>query len=76
MKFMKRITTFLLAVSLLAGVIPGLVQAEEPEGDYYNPEDDKLTHLELLEQLCTGFPYVQYSTSSSLTPATFSFNIA
>ena len=60
MKFMKRITTFLLAVSLLAGVIPGLVQAEEPEGDYYNPEDDKLTHLELLEQLCTGFPYVGY----------------
>lgn len=56
---MKRfLTLLLLACLMLVSWIPQVHAQETPQ--YYNPEDDKLTHLELLEKLCTGFPYVGY----------------
>ena len=45
----------LAAVCVLGLLAPG-VRAEEMPGAYYDPTDDRLTHLELLELLCAGFP--------------------
>lgn len=60
----KYLCLALLLVGFLAlcAVVPEVRAEEMPEseGSYYDPEDDKLTHLELLEKLCTGFPYVGY----------------
>ncbi len=57
---MKRIICGFLALVLMLGLLAGIVRAEENPTPYYDPEDDTLTHLELLEKLCTGFPYVGY----------------
>lgn len=59
MGFLKRITAILLILAALMCVFPGVARGEEVL-DYYNPDDGELTHLELLEDLCTGFPYVGY----------------
>lgn len=56
---MKRLISLILAFLCVVSAGSFLVHAAETQ-DYYNPEDDALTHLELLEKLCTGFPYVGY----------------
>lgn len=55
---MKRFLSFVLAVICVAGLFTTDVKAEGIR--YYDPDDSTLTNLELLEQLCTGFPYVGY----------------
>ena len=56
---MRRMICLMLVLLCVAGLYPMGARAESFE-HYYDPEDDTLTHLELLEQLCTGFPYVGY----------------
>jgi len=58
-RFMKRILVLLLAAVMMLGMAVVPARAEE-NGNFYDPDDGQLTHLELLEQLCTGFPYVGY----------------
>ncbi len=55
---MRRFLTVLLALVMVT-VMMATVQAQENIA-CYDAEDGKLTHLELLEKLCTGFPYVGY----------------
>lgn len=58
---MKRVLSICLALMLLVPAFAGsIVRAENNMPSYYDPEDGELTHLELLEKLCTGFPYVGY----------------
>ena len=58
---MKRLFAGFLALVLMLGLFVGTARAEERNvPSYYDPEDGELTHLELLEKLCTGFPYVGY----------------
>lgn len=60
MRRIKRIAVCLLAAALTVCLFTPAVSAEEVYSPYYDPEDDRLTHLELLDQLCTGFPSVDY----------------
>ena len=55
---MKRFFAFFLAAVFAAGLFAFDVRAEEAQ--YYDPDDGVLTHLELLEQLCSGFPGAGY----------------
>lgn len=53
----------LVGILTVCALTPEVRAEELPEDEgvsYYEPEDEKLTHLELLEKLCTGFPYVGY----------------
>ena len=58
---MNRFISICMAFIMLLGLFVGTVRAEQQNGaSFYDPEDGELTHLELLEKLCTGFPYVGY----------------
>ncbi len=57
---MRRFLSILLAILCAFSMLSFAVYAEDTEEENSPRGGDKLTHLELLEQLCTGFPYVGY----------------